>query len=273
MKKIKFNLGRIFVMAAFAMGVMSLCNSCMGSVSSNVVTGNLNYTQADLKVKSFTEIEVDAAADVYYVQDNGDKQEVRLDFSKIKDDQLREQFKEKTKVVYRDGKVIVGLSGKITGVSKLNSGERMCVYITSTDLVKISLEGIGSFNADAINSDTFSIDNEGVGNVRIKNLLANKVNIDNEGVGNVKIGNLQSDNLTIDNEGVGNVKIDQFKGGQMKIDNEGVGKVEAHVDCQSIQATLEGVGNINLSGVTQRFSKDKDGVGAFHISDLKILNK
>lgn len=271
MKKIRLGVGRIFVMTVLAVGAMSLCDSCMGSVKGGVVTGNLNYNQTDLKVKPFTEIEVEAAADVYYVQDNGDKQEVRLDFSKMKDDKLRKQFKEKTKVVYRDGKVIIGLSGKVTGVSKLNSGERMCVYITSPDLVKISLEGIGSFNAEAINSDRFSIDNEGVGNINIKNMLANKVNIDNEGVGSVNIGNLQSDNVSIDNEGVGNVKIAQFKGGQLKIDNEGVGKVEAQVDCQSIRATLEGVGNIRLSGVTRHFTKTKEGVGSFKDSDLKVL--
>ena len=78
--------------------------------------------------------------------------------------------------------------------------------------------------------------------------------------------------MNIDNEGVGNVKIGHFKGGRLKIDNEGVGKVEAQVDCESIHAMIEGVGNIKLSGVTNSLTKEKDGVGRYQISDLKIRN-
>ena len=240
---------------------------------SGVVKGELSYSQSDLKAKTFNEIDLETVADVYYVQNNTDKQEVRFDYSKIKNADLREQYKEKVKAVYRDGKLVIGLNGKITGSSNLKPNQRLAVYVSSTDLVKVTLEGVGSFHADIINSDVFDIDNEGVGNIQIKNLLANKVCIDNEGVGNVAIGNLQSDNIYIDNEGVGNVNVVKFKGGKMKIDNEGVGQVVAGVDCQSVDATLEGVGGIHLSGVTRHFSKNKDGVGSIKISDLKILGR
>ena len=274
MKKINLKSCKMVAMAAFAAGMQAVTSSCMNGISSGnaVVNGNLTYSQADLQVKPFTEIEVETVADVYYVQNNTDKQEVRFDFSKIKDDDLKNQYREKVKAVYRDGKVVIGLSGKITGTSNLKAGQRLIVYISSTDLVKVALGGVGSFHTDAINSDVFDIDNEGVGSIYVKNLLANKVSVDNEGVGHVTIDNLQADNLDIDNEGVGNVNIGKFKGGSMKIDNEGVGKVQAEVDCQSINATLEGVGNISLSGVTRHFVKTKDGVGSFKISGLKVLN-
>lgn len=265
---------RKVAMATVAMGLMAITSSCANSMDgSAVVNGNLSYSQADLKEKTFTEIDLETVADVYYTQNNTDKQEVRFDFSKIRDADLQKQYKEKAKAVYRDGKLVIGLSGKITGASSLKAKQRLAVYVSSTDLVKVTLEGVGSFQADAINSDVFEIDNEGVGNIYIKNLLANKVGIDNEGVGNVSIDNLQADNLHIDNEGVGNVNVGKFKGGRMKIDNEGVGKVQAEVDCQSVDATLEGVGNIHLSGVTRSFSKHKDGVGSFKVSDLKVLGR
>ncbi len=135
------------------------------------------------------------------------------------------------------------------------------------------LEGVGSFNANAINSDVFEIDNEEVGNVNVKNLLANKIEITNEGVGNVRIDNMQSDHVDIDNEGVGNVQIALFKGGHLDIDNEGVGKVDAHVDCQSVKATLEGVGNIKLSGVTRQLIKEKDGVGSLEDRQLESAER
>ena len=275
MKMINLKTCKMMAMAAFAMGVLTVTGSCMNSVGAGnaVVNGNLTYNQADLTVKPFTKIEVETVADVYYVQNNTDKQEVRFDFSKIKNADLQKQYKEKVKAVYRDGKLVIGLSGKITGASNLKAGERLEAYVSSPDLVKVTLEGVGSFHTDAINSDVFEIDNEGVGSVYVKDLLANKVSIDNEGVGNVTIDKLQADNLDIDNEGVGNVNIGKFKGGRMKIDNEGVGKVQADVDCQSINATLEGVGNIRLSGVTRHFTRTKEGVGSFKVSDLKVLEQ
>ena len=266
--------GGILVMLAVLMGTATISCSYSNGIMSNgmIDTGNLHFVEADLTEKPFVKIEVETVADVYYVQNNGDQQSVRFDFTHIKDDKLRKQFEDKTVAIYREGKLKIGLKSKITGVSKLDSGSRMRVYITSPDLVKITLEGIGSFHSDAINSDVFDIDNEGVGNIEIQNLLANRVGIDNEGVGSVTVVRLQSDDVNIDNEGVGNVKIGHFKGGRLKIDNEGVGKVEAQVDCESIHAMIEGVGNIKLSGVTNSLTKEKDGVGRYQISDLKIRN-
>lgn len=224
--------GGILVMLAVLMGTATIsCSYSNGSMSNGTIdTGKLHFVEADLTEKPFTKIEVETIADVYYVQNNGDQQSVRFDFTHIKDDKLRKQFEDKAVAIYREGKLKIGLKSKITGVSKLDSGSRMRVYITSPDLVKITLEGIGTFHSDAINSDVFDIDNEGVGNV----------------------------------------KIGHFKGGRLKIDNEGVGKVEAQVDCESIHAMIEGVGNIKLSGTTNSLTKEKDGIGRYQISDLKI---
>lgn len=275
MGSFKLSLRRLATCVAGLVGMTLLASSC--SYCSNddnvVLNGTLNYQQAELKVKPFTEIDVETVADVYYVQSDTAQHRVSFDFSKIKDDDMREKFEKNVIAVYREGKVIIGLKDKISGITNLNLGQRLCVYITSPDLVKVTMEGVGLFNADAINSDVFEIDNEGVGNITIKKMLVNQVSIDNEGVGNVKVDELQADRINIDNEGVGSVKVGKFKGGKMHIDNEGVGKVEAEVNCQSVHAILEGVGSIRLSGVTHRLEKQKDGVGSFKISGLKVLGK
>lgn len=269
MTKMKLRFLRLSLAVVAAFMFVTTIVACRNGA--NVVTnGDLKYKAGDLNPKPFTEIELDAVADVYYKQTDGNKHDVRLDFSQIEDEKVAQQFREKTKVVYRDGKVIIGIAGKIVGANGLDKGKRLRVYITSPDLLKVTVEGVGSFFADAINSDTFDIDNEGVGSVSIKNLLVNNLKVDNEGVGNVLLGKLQADRVFVDNEGVGNVKITDFKGGKLSIDNEGVGNVDAHVDCESVSATLEGVGSIRLSGVTHHFTKDKDGVGSIKVSDLNI---
>lgn len=264
MKKMKV---AAVILAAF----VGLAGFTACTYSNDSMSSNLKYSEEDLRPKSFKAIEVDVIADVYYTQNDGDKHEVRLDFSAIKDKDLMEKMKESVKVVYRDGGVEIGLSKRLNGVNGMNEGKRLKVYITSPDLVKIDQEGVGSFHADTINSDRLTIDNEGVGSVNIKHVLANNLKVDNEGVGSVKIDAVTGDVLDIDNEGVGSVKIGFYKGGKLKIDNEGVGKVAAAVDCQSIDASLDGVGGVTLSGKTHRYTKQRDGVGGFHDKELKVL--
>ena len=94
--------------------------------------------------------------------------------------------------------------------------------------------------------------------------------IDNEGVGSVKVGRVAMGDLKVDNEGVGSVTLDFFKGGNLKINNEGVGKVSAKVDCQILNVDLDGVGGVNLSGVTGTYTRHKDGVGSISDRGLKV---
>lgn len=243
MKKIHSILG-----LAIALFVLNITATSCSTGGSNVTSGDLGYVAADLQPKPFNAIEVETVADVYYTQNNGDEHQVRVDYSAIKDEKVIEQVKEKLKVVYREGKVVIGFNGKIVGKSSLK--HCLKVYITSPDLVKINLEGVGNFYSDYINSDKLEINNEGVGNIYIKKVLANK--------------------LDIDNEGVGSINIDRFEGDRLVIDNEGVGKVKADVDCQSVDATLEGVGSITLTGVTKHLQKNKEGVGSIRVKDLMI---
>lgn len=233
---------------AIALFVLNMSATSCSSGNTSVTTGDVSYVDADLQPKPFNVIDVETVADVYYTQNNGDEHHVRIDYSAIKDEKVLQQLKEKLKVVYREGKVVIGIKGKIVGKSSLKHSLK--IYITSPDLVKITQEGVGNFYSDYINSDKLEIDNEGVGSVEIKKVLANKLDIDNEGVGSINIG--------------------RFEGDRLVIDNEGVGKVKADVDCQSVAATLEGVGSITLTGVTRHLQKNKDGVGSIHVKDLKI---
>ena len=278
------------VAAALFFAPMGLSSCSMGS-SASEMKGSLNFTQDDLTEKPFKAIDVDVIASVYYTQNNGDECSVRLDYSAIKDAEFVQKLKEMLKVVYRDGEVKIGLNGKLKVPAVCNSEKnRLKIYITSPDLVKIAQKGVGSFYAKSINSDRLEIDNEGVGSVSINKILANRLDvtnegvgsvsiddakgdvmkIDNEGVGSVKVGNVAMSDLKVDNEGVGSVTLDFFKGGNLKINNDGVGKVSAKVDCQVLNVDLDGVGGVHLSGVTGKYTRHKDGVGSISDGGLKV---
>lgn len=279
------------VAAALLLAPMGFCSCSMGSTTTSEMKGGLDYVQDDLREKPFKAIDVDVVASVYYTQNNGDECSVRLDYSAIKDAEFAEKLKEKLKVVYRDGEVKIGLTGRLKVPAMCSSEKnRLKIYITSPDLVKITQEGVGSFYAKTINSDRLEIDNEGVGSVNIDKILANKLDvtnegvgsvsiddakgdvmkIDNEGVGSVKVGRVAMGDLKVDNEGVGSVTLDFFKGGNLKITNDGVGKVSAKVDCQILNVDLDGVGGVHLSGVTGKYTRHKDGVGSISDGGLKV---
>lgn len=259
-------------MLASALLAMVMMMSCGVSVNGGTMSGgDVSYSVSDLKAKDFKKIDVEVVADVYYTQNDGDKCDVRLDFSDIKDSKVAQELKEKVKVLYRKEAVEIVLDGKVRGVNNMNSGNRLKIYITSPDIVAIDMSGVGAFHADAINTDTIVFDNEGVGSINVKSLLANKCDIDNEGVGSVKIQNVKADRMTVDNEGVGSVKIAQFEGGKVYVTNEGVGSVNMKVNCDYVRAVLEGVGSIHLSGVTHQLDEDRDGIGSVKKKDLQII--
>ena len=57
------------------------------------------------------------------------------------DAEFVQKLKEKLKVVYRDGEVKIGLNGKLKVPAACNSEKnRLKIYITSPDLVKIAQE-------------------------------------------------------------------------------------------------------------------------------------
>lgn len=284
------SIGLMVAGAAMFLAAAGL-SACSFDSTGSTVKGDLSYVQDDLRQKPFKTIDVEAVADVYYTQNDGDKCDVRLDYSAIKDAKFLQQMKEKLKVVYRNDEVVIGCYGRLTVPASCNSeNKRLKIYITSPDLVKITQEGVGAFYAKSVNSDRLEIDNEGVGTVSIKQILANKLDvtnegvgsvsiddakgdvmkIDNEGVGSVKVGNVAMGDLKVDNEGVGSVTLDFFKGGNLKINNDGVGKVSAKVDCQVLNVDLDGVGGVHLSGVTGKYTRHKDGVGSISDGGLKV---
>lgn len=240
------------MMAAMVAMVGMLMGACsFGSVYK--MSGDMKYTAEDLRPKAFKEIDVDVVADVYYTQNDSGAHHVRFDYSAIDDANLVRDLKEKVKAVYRNGGLEIGQQGSIEAKNSMGKGKRLKIYITSSDLVKIGMEGVGSFQADSINTDRLDVDNVGVGSVSIRRLMANKVKVDNEGVGSVTVG--------------------KFIGDELKITNDGVGSVSADVDCQAVDASLDGVGSLKLSGITRRYTKSKDGVGSFKDKTLRVMDK
>ena len=267
MKNLKRKLG----VGAMLLLLLPMVYACNMTSNGSVADGKMDYTSEELKPKAFNKIDIDIIADVYYVQNDSDQCEVRFDYSSLNDSELIENIKKVVKVVYRDNGIKIGLNGRLKGVSKMQNGHRLKIYVTSPDMINVDMVGVGCFYSESINSDEIKFCNEGIGSIKVKKLLANKCEINNEGVGNVHVEEMKGDTLDIDNIGVGSVTIKKHQGDKVYIDNEGVGKVDIHVDCNYVKAVAEGVGNIHLSGVARQLDEQRDGVGFVKKKDFKIL--
>lgn len=91
------SIGLMVAGAAMFLAAAGL-SACGFDSTCSTVKGDLSYVQDDLRQKPFKAIDVEAVADVYYTQNDGDECDVRLDYSAIKDAKFLQQMKEKLKV-------------------------------------------------------------------------------------------------------------------------------------------------------------------------------
>lgn len=107
----------------------------------------------------------------------------------------------------------------------------LSIYVSAPDLQKVAFEGVGSFNCKS-------------------RLNLKDVKFDVQGVGSLKVADLHARNV--------------------KIALEGVGSGEFTVNCDRLDASVEGVGSLTLSGKARSAHISKDGIGSVSTRRLKV---
>lgn len=107
----------------------------------------------------------------------------------------------------------------------------LSIYVSAPDLQEVTFEGVGSFNCKS-------------------RLNLKDVKFDVEGVGSLNVADLHARNV--------------------KIALEGVGNGELTVDCDYLDASVDGVGSLTLSGKARSAHISKDGIGSVSTRRLKV---
>lgn len=107
----------------------------------------------------------------------------------------------------------------------------LSIYISAPDLQEVTFEGVGSFNCKS-------------------RLNLKDVKFDVQGVGSLNVADLHARNV--------------------KITLEGVGNGELTVDCDRLDASVEGIGSLTLSGKARSAHISKDGIGSVSTRRLKV---
>lgn len=118
------------------------------------------------------------------------------------------------------------------GKQRRSHDEGVTIYLSAPNLKKMEFTGVGSFNCN-------------------ESLKLNHVKFQIKGVGKVNVKTLTCKSL--------------------KVDLQGVGEVDIHVACEYLSASIDGLGNVTLSGTARKADISKNSIGGgVNIRNLKI---
>lgn len=251
----KITIVAIVTVIAFA------TTSCSFHVTTDTTPKNI--VEQTLKVKPFENVVLKGSLNVIYAQ--GDSISVR-----VKGD---ENLMDKVEI-FSDGKTIT-ISNKGISFNRVDdffrglkdgfNGQHSIpvVYITSPDLISVSVHGSGSFEAqETVDTDVMNLELRGSGDVTFGDLLCDDINATLIGSGDVNVNNLEAIHTVLDLRGSGDVSIKQSNVEHTEATVLGSGDISIHgEDCGSVRATVTGSGNISLTGQFRDIKKDVRGSG------------
>lgn len=216
-------------------------------------------TVSQRRVPNFTRIESNGSIDIVYTQGN----------------RLSVKVVGKAKEVAR---VTTTVSGNILRVSyasgsrmfNFSSGDDVKVYVTSPDLVGVTLRGSGDFESKGkIDSDNLVVEITGSGDADMKYVICDNFTVNLRGSGDVEVDYLRCATSTIGLRGSGDIEITQDRVNNTNIQLYGSGDIKVKTKrCGVINAYLYGSGDIKLSGSAHHLNKKVHGSGSINTSQL-----
>lgn len=168
-------------------------------------------------LEMFNELDLNCVASVEYTQ--GETCSVMI--------------KGKPKVIDKIGVVSQNGVLQIWNQEEIKGNNKLTIRITSPDLIKVSMDGVGSFEAEdgIVTPGTLSLNQKGVGAMDVR-----------------------------------------VKCRTLTYNGKGVGAAELKVDTDSLIVNAEGVGAVSLSGRTGYFHKTHGGIGCVETDNLTVGN-
>ena len=217
----------------------------------NVSFGNDKEAQKrvseNVNVKPFEQIAIAGSYHIYYTQ--GEKISVRVegrlgDLKRMIVSSDGKTLKIKTKSLRKDLRSILG-----------RDMDDVNVYVSSPDLIAVSLAGSGEFEAQgAVDTDHLSVKLAGSGDIDFHQVVCDDVEVELAGSGDVEVKSIDVNNAKISIAGSGDVDMNFVR----------ADFVEAHV---------AGSGDIKLSGKAKKVDHKVAGSGNVDVEQLQVEEK
>lgn len=245
-------------------GMMLLMGSATLVSCHNTAVISKDYVTEDRLIKGFEEVEVVGSPNVYYTQ--ADSFSVRVKGPDNFVDNILTEKNGKTLTVRNKGKWgVVNIS--------FSDEDELAVYVTSPDLVAVRVNGSGDFiSTNQIDTDNMNITLRGSGDINIDKLLCDRCDVELIGSGDIDLPEVEAKETSAVLVGSGDIKMGLSKVADTRLSLKGSGdiKVDFSEGCRSVDCTVNGSGDIGLSGKIGHFRGEKHGSGDIDIANLTI---
>lgn len=220
----------IFSIIALTIILLSACASETSTrLSGKSITKNV-------KTPAFERISIEGGMDVYYTQ--GNVTSVRVEAT--------ERDMKRLDIRVEDNQLVIGVKSKVN--FSFGSKGRICVYVTTPDIIGVSIAGSGSFYAEKL------VDTD-------------KMKISVAGSGDISMDNLICDELKSSIAGSGEVNLKQFTAGKASFSVAGSGDVSvSDANIGFVKSSIAGSGTIAINGVVKDHSESVAGSGEVSVN-------
>lgn len=246
-----------FIMVSGCMMV----SSCVRSIHSVSFDEGENVVESR-NLQGFDKIMINGSPTVYYTQTDSFSVEVKGPQNVISD--ILTDTKGDALVIRNRGKV---------GVFNVSFNDNVSVYVSSPDLVSVTLNGSGDFFCDKrIDTDEMNVTLRGSGDVNIEDLLCDHCEVELIGSGDMKINRLEAKDCSAALVGSGDIDLNLYHVDKTWLSLRGSGDIDASFDknCLQAECELNGSGDISLSGKLKKFSQQTRGSGSVDTSKLLV---
>jgi hypothetical protein len=133
------------------------------------------------------------------------------------------------------------------------------IYVTVSDLSKLSFEGVGNIQTEsAFQVDGIIISGDGIGKIDLE-IEANTIEATFNMMGNIILkGTVET--ISLSNEGMGKIDASKLISQKMTLNSSGIGLVEVYCE-EELSITVNGIGSVNYSGNPKVIKEDINGIG------------
>ena len=229
-----------------------LLTSCNVRMERSRTTDHEPIVSADREVAAFERIQLMGSPTIYYTQ--GDTITVCVE--------APQELVEFIETEVRDSTLFVKLRDDAQSFVKhivFFNDDDVKVYVTSPDLVEVSLTGSGEFvSKKRIDTDNLLLTLRGSGDIKLSDVICDHLITSAVGSGDIAIGS-------------GDVEVSHVNVALIDILLKGSGDVKSFFkNCGDVSADLRGSGDISLSGNVRSVKQNTLGSGDFDTSGLVI---
>ena len=236
----------------------------------NVTAENMQQVERKVKdFKPFERIEIKGSSEVVYTQ--GDKASITI---KGPSDMV-----DLVTITTEDGKLTVSQNTESFSYNRQYSSFREfvgallngfkeedfypVVYVTSPDLIEVSLTGSGDFDIKGrLDTDNLKLTLKGSGDMDIEDIICDNIHVMLQGSGDIDIDNVEAINSNYELKGSGDIDVKQQRVHRTDINLYGSGDVKVVcTKCQQVNAKLTGSGDIDVYGDVEKTTQEVRGSG------------